>query len=191
MLHEKKAESHQIYPEEALKPSEEIAAEDANNQILESEVQIDDNELEAALNKESKIGKILSELSIRKVIIVILLLMFIIPLFSIDVYRDPENAWDYTLKNENELLQLSAAAVPTALVVSQITSTINKYKDQTNYIIQYSSPFNELPSYNSVDLSTLRSSDLISSVQEINVTLIMASRPDLTLRSGLTAKQSN
>lgn len=191
MLHEKKAESHQIYPEEALKPSEEIAAEDANNQILESEVQIDDNELEAALNKESKIGKILSELSIRKVIIVILLLMFIIPLFSIDVYRDPENAWDYTLKNENELLQLSAAAVPTALVVSQITSTINKYKDQTNYIIQYSSPFNELPSYNSVDLSTLRSSDLISSVQEINLTLIMASRPDLTLRSGLTAKQSN
>jgi hypothetical protein len=53
------------------------------------------------MSKESKIGKILSDMSIKKIIIVILLLMFIIPLFSIDVYRDPENAWDYHLKNEN------------------------------------------------------------------------------------------
>lgn len=60
MLHEKKAESHQIYPEETIKPSEEIPMEDTNNQILESEMHIDDDELEAALNKESKIGKILS-----------------------------------------------------------------------------------------------------------------------------------
>lgn len=117
--------------------------------------------------------------------------MFIIPLFSIDVYRDPENAWDYTLKNENELLQLSASTIPTSFIISQISNSIDKYKSQTNYIIQYSSPFNELPYYNSVDLSTLRSSDLISSVQEINAALIMANRPDLTLRSGLTTKQSN
>lgn len=45
MLHEKKAESHQIYPEETIKPSEEIPMEDTNNQILESEMQIDDDEL--------------------------------------------------------------------------------------------------------------------------------------------------
>lgn len=82
--------------------------------------------------------------------------------------------------------------MPTSIIISQISNTISKYQSATNYIIQYNSPFNELPSYNSVDLSTLRSSDLISSVQEINVTLIMINRPgELTLRSGLTAKQSN
>lgn len=43
--HEKKAESHQIYPEETIKPSEEIVIEDTNNQILESDVNIDDDEL--------------------------------------------------------------------------------------------------------------------------------------------------
>jgi len=41
------------------------------------------------MKNESKIGKILSELSIRKVIIVVLLMMFVIPLFNIDVFRDP------------------------------------------------------------------------------------------------------
>ena len=43
MLHEKKTESHQIYPEETIKPSEEIAAEDSNNQIVESDLHIDDD----------------------------------------------------------------------------------------------------------------------------------------------------
>lgn len=32
--------------------------------------------------------------------------MFIIPLFSIDLYRDSENAWDYFLSNQNNLLKL-------------------------------------------------------------------------------------
>lgn len=86
---------------------------------------------------------------------------------------------------------MSSSTIPTSIIISQIANTIAKYQSQTNYIIQYSSPFNELPYYNSIDLTTLRSSDLISSVQEINATLIMANRPDLTLRSGLTTKQSN
>lgn len=58
-----------------------------------------------AEKKESKIGKILSELSIKKVIIVVLLMMFLIPLFSIDLYQDPENAWDYFLVNQQKLLE--------------------------------------------------------------------------------------
>jgi hypothetical protein len=33
-------------------------------------------------------------------------MMFIIPLFNIDVFRDPENAWDYELYNQARLLAL-------------------------------------------------------------------------------------
>jgi hypothetical protein len=37
----------------------------------------------------------------------------------------------------------------------------------------------------------LRSSDLISSVQAVDVALILSIRPDLTLNTGLNAKNSN
>lgn len=66
-------------------------------------------------------------MSIKKIIIVILMLMFIIPLFSIDVYRDPENAWDYSLKNQNQLLMLKPTALPTSQIVSLISNTISQY----------------------------------------------------------------
>ena len=49
-------------------------------EVLESN--IDDAELEKAMKNESKIGKILSELSLKKIIIVVLIMMFVIPLFS-------------------------------------------------------------------------------------------------------------
>jgi class 3 adenylate cyclase len=130
-------------------------------------------------------------MSIKKIIIVILLLMFIIPLFSIDVYRDPENAWDYHLHSQYELLLLPPASMPTAYIVALTNSTITSYFSEQNHIIQYSTPFNELPHYSSIDLSRLRSSDLISSVQIINDTEILANRPDLSLKTTLTAKETN
>jgi len=55
-----------------------------------------------------------------------------------------------------------------------------------NFIIQYITPFNELPYYNAVDIATLRDSDLLSSSQIIDVDLIVAARPALTLREKLT-----
>jgi hypothetical protein len=86
-------------------------------------------------------------MSIKKIIIVILLLMFVIPLFSIDVYRDPENSWDYHLKNQMELLLLPPSAIPTPSITALINSTINSYLYEQNFIIQYSAPFNELPHF--------------------------------------------
>lgn len=157
----------------------------------ETDVSINDEELEAALSKESKIGQILSEMSIKKIIIVILLLMFVIPLFNIDVYRDPENAWDYHLKNQMELLMLPPSSISTTSISKLINSTIQSYINEQNFIILYSTPFNELPHFSSVDLALLRSGDLISSVQTIDVSLIMANRPELTITPGLNAKNSN
>lgn len=143
------------------------------------------------MSKESKIGQILSELSIKKIIIVILLLMFAIPLFNIDVYRDPENAWDYHLKNQMELLLLPTSSISTANISNLINYTITSYISEQNFIILYSAPFNELPHYETVDLSLLRSGDLISSVQTINVSQIVANRPDLSQASGLSDSKSN
>lgn len=124
----------------------------------------------------------MSELSIKKIIIVVLLMMFVIPLFSADLYRDPENAWDYLLQHDQQLLSLSNSVVPTSSVISLIASQISEFIAEDNFIIQYTSPFNELPYINQVDLTVLRNEDLLSSVQSINATLVLNNRPDLTLR---------
>ena len=44
---------------------------------------------------ESKIGKLLSESTIKKVIIVILFLMFSVPVFDIDNYYPDSTSWDF------------------------------------------------------------------------------------------------
>lgn len=109
-------------------------------------------------------------------------MMFIIPLFSIDLYRDPENAWDYLLLHESQLLSQSNSTLPTSDIVAMITSQINEFKSEDSYIIQYTSPFNELPYLSEVDLHVLRNEDLLSSFQVVDTTTIMQSRPGLTLR---------
>ncbi len=43
-------------------------------------------------------------MTIKKVIIVVLMMMFLIPLFDTDVYLDPGNSFDFTLANVNGLL---------------------------------------------------------------------------------------
>ena len=53
---------------------------------------------------------------------------------------------------------------------------------ESNYIVQFTSPFNEFPLLDKVDLSVLRSEDLLSSTQTINTSEILAKRKDLTLR---------
>ena len=108
--------------------------------------------------------------------------MFIIPLFSIDLYRDPENAWDYLLLHESQLLSQSNSTLPTSDIVAMITFQINEFKSEDSYIIQYTSPFNELPYLSEVDLHVLRNEDLLSSFQVVDTTTIMQSRPGLTLR---------
>ena len=150
---------------------------------IEENIGYSENEIEKAQKKQSKIGKVLSEKSIKKIIIVVLVMMFIIPLFSIDLYRDPENAWDYLLINEDNLLNANPTVITTASITALIQSKINTFSNQDSFIIQYTTPFNELPYLNNVDLSVLRDEDLLSSSQTINTAAIMANRPGLTLRT--------
>ena len=88
---------------------------------------LNDDEIAKAEQKESKIGKILSELSVKKIIIVVLIMMFVIPLFSIDVYRDTENAWDYLLLHQNNLLSQPSSSIPTASIVGLVNYQVNNF----------------------------------------------------------------
>ena len=63
--------------------------------------------LEEMSAKESKISRILSDLTIKKIIIVVLLIMFLVPLFDSDNYIDKAESWDFTVKNIHQLLKKS------------------------------------------------------------------------------------
>ena len=147
----------QVYPEENIPDAipDEVEAQDEIN-----ELDLDADELVSAEKKESKIGKILSELSIKKIIIVVLLMMFIIPLFSFDLYRDPENVWDYLLVHQGNLLSQNSTSISTASILDLINQEINSFSESVipdgNFIIQYTSPFKELPYLSNVDLTILR-----------------------------------
>ena len=55
--------------------------------------------------KESKISKVLSDLTIKKIIIVVLLIMFLVPLFDSENYISSPESWDFTVKNVHKLLK--------------------------------------------------------------------------------------
>lgn len=48
--------------------------------------------------EESKVGQKLSDLTTRKVIVIVLVMMFSVPLFSLDTYQDDPNCYDYGLQ---------------------------------------------------------------------------------------------
>ena len=49
--------------------------------------------------KESRVSKRLSDLTTKRVIIIVLLLLFIMPLFSADYFFDPPTSIDYAIKH--------------------------------------------------------------------------------------------
>lgn len=46
----------------------------------------------------------MGDIILRKVIIVVLMLMFFIPLFDSDIYTDQANSFDFALNNLNNML---------------------------------------------------------------------------------------
>lgn len=66
-------------------------------------------------------------MSIKKIIIVVLLLMFTVPLFNQDIYLDNENAWDETVNNINSLLMTDPTIVTTAMITATINNSINDF----------------------------------------------------------------
>lgn len=54
------------------------------------------------ISKESQVGKQMSEVTMRRVIIIVLTLLFILPLFDMDFYYSAQNSWEFGL---NELYE--------------------------------------------------------------------------------------
>lgn len=95
--------------------------------------------IEQVDKNESKIRKVMADITLKKVIIVVLLLMFISPLFDSDIYLDSANSLDYTIGSLNNML------VKNVLTLTEINSVLNSvledHKDEDYYIIYFSSPF--------------------------------------------------
>lgn len=86
-------------------------------------------------------------------------MMFIIPLFSVDLFRDPENVWDNLLVNQDKLLNQNSSTITTASIINLAQTQINSFSEvqfDDSFIIQYTTPFNEFPYIDNVDLDDLR-----------------------------------
>ncbi len=69
-------------------------------------------------------------------------MMFLIPLFSVDLYRDSENAWDYLLAQQYQLLTANPTDVTTDSIIGLINYEIKDFSTQDNFVISYTTPFN-------------------------------------------------
>lgn len=140
--------------------------------------------MEEISRKESKISKVLSDLTIQKVVIVVLLIMFLVPLFDSENYIPKAESWDFTVVSIHDYLKNSD--IPLESISDMIDNHIKQHQDD-NYIIYFSSPFNELPFYKTDRFGKERIQDITSSIEEIDVSEIRVARPSLTLRSGLNS----
>jgi hypothetical protein len=100
-------------------------------------------------------------MTIKKVIIVVLLIMFVVPLFDTDNYLDAANSWDYTVINIHTLLKNKKVSLDVLnIMINKRMST--SMAEETN-LIYFSTPFNELPTYVHEDFLNVRLVDWISS----------------------------
>ena len=99
--------------------------------------------------------------TLKKVIIVVLLLMFVSPLFDTDVYLDPANSLDYSVESLNNMLKMNV------LSLSDISTVMNKiiadYQKVDFRLIYFATPFLELPYYSDDGFADFRASDFIAS----------------------------
>lgn len=94
--HETKSRSH--YDPQKIDLENSGRRDPAPKMIVDSE---DIAEME---NKESKVSQILSNANIQKVILVVLLIMFFVPLFDATTYVDDNGNLDFFLQNMEQLL---------------------------------------------------------------------------------------
>ena len=70
-------------------------------EVDEDDMDFDENvqeEEEIQAPDESKVGKKLSDLTTRRVIILVLSMMFSVPFLALDSYRDPNNSFTFGLE---------------------------------------------------------------------------------------------
>ena len=138
------------------------------------------------LLKESRVGKQLSNLTIKRVVTIVLLLLFIIPLFSTDYYFDPDR--EYTYMASDLQVQINAGLSADA-VKAYVDKAVSLSKEQFKPVIKFKTPYY---TYEDVDPSTLRDDDQESETVSFSssslgdIVVVVDKRPWNTLESELS-----
>ena len=92
--------------------------------------------------------------------------MFLVPLFDSDSYIDQAESWDFTVKNIHALLKESNL-IPTSSIEGMINDALDKHSSDENFIVYFSTPFNELPRFEHEDYANLRIQEISSSIESL------------------------
>ena len=172
-----KPEQFQIL-DEIVEDSKEDSGE---NEEVEDALELPEEDTIDKINKdESKIGKLLSESTIKKVIVVILFLMFSVPVFDIDNYYPESTGWDFLVGFVAKALKDDK--VPLAKINQVVTDAMKSKESLEIYstIIIFETPFAEMSSHNAESIDSLRITDIGISESEVDVEEILARRPSLS-----------
>lgn len=82
----------------AHKALEKESSEDNEDISPEELAQIQANSHEPDIPKESHVGRKLSDLTTRRVIVIVLIMMFSVPILSLDTYQEEPNSFKYGLQ---------------------------------------------------------------------------------------------
>lgn len=130
---------------------------------------------------ESKIRKVMGDSTLKKVIIVVLLLMFISPLFDTDVYLDPANSLDYSIQSLNNMLLKNVISI--ADINTLMNQVIESHKSLDYKLIYFATPFVQLPYYSGNGFADYRASDFVASSFEVDSAQIKSTRSSLQYRT--------
>jgi class 3 adenylate cyclase len=104
------------------------------------------------VTQESRVGKRLSELTTKRVIVIVLILIFVIPLFSSDYYFDPDLGYVYHMKVFRRMSKSNTK------INAFLKNYVDFNRDQVYPIVQVSIPMLGV-SYTSVDPADLRTDE--------------------------------
>lgn len=125
--------------------------------LVEQEAASDSTE-----SKESKVSEILSNANIKKVILIMLLIMFFVPLFDASVYFDDGQDADMFVKNVELLLMSPATQL--ADIQRLVSTVIADLRTQQPSLVAFCTPFDQFPCFGYEALGNYRSDDMLGSM---------------------------
>ena len=72
-----------------------------------------------------------------------------------------------------------------------INKAIDSHSGGENFIVYFTTPFNEFPVYQHQEYSNLRIQDILSSIEKIDTSELLGLRNDLSLRSNMSTDEDN
>lgn len=124
----------------------------------------------------------LSDSTIKKVLIVVLLIQFFIPLFDPTVFVEGSHSMDFFVLNLKSLL--NDPKTKTEDIIELTHEAIRSHQTFTTPLVYFSTPFQEIMEYKDDIYDDLRLSDTIASTETVDGEAIMK------IRSGFTDDQT-